>query len=112
MIDDIRHIARVRRIARKEALFGLPAIPAAAGVWMAGKATKTAGALLFLAGPLVAGFTGGMLHSKITSPSKKDFERMQDEAITADLRDRTRRLESLPARSTPKNIGNEGIWRP
>jgi len=53
-----------------------------------------------------------VIGSKLTSPRKEDFDRMQDDAYAADLENRTDRLRSLPPRQVPKREGREGIWRP
>lgn len=107
MKDKLLRAALSGRAARKEAAFPWKVIPAATGF-----GAKTLGALIFVAAPALFGFTGGIIGSKITSPDTDDLERMQDDAIAADLRDRTERLKTLPARKAPKNLGREGIWRP
>lgn len=107
MRDKLLRAALSGRVARKEARVPWKVIPAAAGF-----GARTLGALIFVAAPALFGFTGGVIGSKITSPDTDDLERMQDDAIAADLRDRTERLKTLPARKAPKNLGREGIWRP
>lgn len=107
MKDNLLRAALSGRVARKEAAFPWKATTAAAGL-----GAKTLGALIFVAAPALFGFTGGIIGSKITSPDTDDLDRMQDDAIAADLRDRTERLKTLPARKAPKNLGREGIWRP
>jgi len=104
-----RRITKEQLLAIKEASIWQKVI---GGIGAVAGGGKIAGSLLFFFAPAILGFSGGVIGSKLTSPRKEDFDRMQDDAYAADLENRTDRLRSLPPRQVPKREGREGIWRP
>lgn len=113
-LEFIKVLGQVKPASRKEGLdpFKMVGSMASNAIQGIGQLSIPAALILFGALPISAGTIGGMIGSKITSPSPKDLELMQEEAVAEDITDRTKRLKTLKPRIAPKNLGREGIWRP
>lgn len=113
-LEFIKVLGQVKPASRKEGLDPLKMVGglASAATQSIGRLSIPAALILFGALPLSAGTLGGIIGSKITSPSPKDLELMQDEAVAEEIVARTNRLKTLKPRIAPKNLGREGIWRP